>query len=301
MTAAITDFGKFAGLRLGAEARDPAALREVAGQFEALFVQTLFKNMREASLGEPLFGASDQHEMYQEMLDKQLALEMASGRGIGLADMLVRQLGGDGGPAGIGGTGPVLPASAAPRAARAAPLWEDPAAFAADVWPHARRAAARLNVAPEAVLAQAALETGWGAHVPGHDSGRPSFNLFGIKAGQGWAGPSVTKRTLEFEAGVPRFETAKFRAYDDVAATFDDYAALIADNPRYAAVRDRGADTDGFADALAQSGYATDPAYAAKLKRIVGGDTMRRVLAELKVSGSPPTTTAGGRPAAGID
>jgi len=95
MTAAITDFGQFSSLRAGAEKDDPAVLREVAGQFEALFIQTMFKNMRDTSLADPVFGQSDQHEMYQEMLDKQYALEMSSGRGIGLADMLVRQLGGE--------------------------------------------------------------------------------------------------------------------------------------------------------------------------------------------------------------
>ena len=88
MTGAITDFNQYAGLRLAAENKDPAVLREVAGQFEALFIQTLMKNMREASLGDPVFGNSDQHEMYQEMMDQQLAVEMASGNGIGLADML---------------------------------------------------------------------------------------------------------------------------------------------------------------------------------------------------------------------
>ena len=90
MTASITDFAHFTGLRAAADNKDPAALREVAGQFEALFLQTILKSMREASLGDPIFGKSDQHEMYQGMMDQQLALEMASGKGIGLADMLVR-------------------------------------------------------------------------------------------------------------------------------------------------------------------------------------------------------------------
>jgi flagellar protein FlgJ len=301
MTAPITDFNQYAGLRLAAGKNDPAALREVAGQFEALFVQSLLKNMREASLAEPMFGGSDQHAMFQEMLDQQLALEMANGRGMGLAEMLVRQLGGDAVPGSSAPRGAGLPMSLVPEAARPGPLWSDPKAFAQDVWPHAQRAAERLNVAPEAILAQAALETGWGAHVPGRSDGRSSYNLFGIKAGQSWSGDSVPRRTLEFDGTVPRFETARFRAYGSVAATFDDYAKLISGNPRYAAVTDHGSDTGAFAEALQDSGYATDPAYAAKLKRILASDTMREALGGLKNSGALPTTTPGGRFAAGTE
>ena len=301
MTAAITDFNQYAGLRLGAEKNDPAVLREVAGQFEALFVQTLFASMREASLGDPLFGTSDQHEMYQEMLDQQLSLEMARGKGIGLAEMLVRQLGGETVAGSSASKGAGLPMSPAPESAKAQPIWSDPKAFAADVWPHARRAAERLNVAPEAILAQAALETGWGAHVPRHGDGASSFNLFGIKAGQGWRGDSVARRTLEFDGDVPRLETAAFRAYSDVGTNFDDYAELLEGNPRYASVTDRGTDTDAFADALQASGYATDPAYAKKLKRVMASETMRDVLGELKESDPLPIGSTGGRLAAGTD
>ena len=267
MTAAITDFTQFSSLRAGAERNDPAVLREVAGQFEALFIETMLKNMREASLGDSLLGDSNQRDMYESMLDQQLALEMSSGKGIGLADMLVRQLGGAEEPL------PMSPAK---------PQWENARAFARDVWPHAERAAQRLNVAPEAIVAQAALETGWGAHVPQYRDGSSSNNLFGIKAGQGWSGDSVVKQTLEFDEGVARRERAEFRAYDDVGQTFDDYAAMLAGNPRYASVSDHGDDVDGFARALQASGYATDPAYAAKLKRVASSDTMRDAMGALR-------------------
>jgi flagellar protein FlgJ len=194
MTSAITDFNQFTALRVAADQNDPAVLREVAGQFEALFVQTILKNMREASLGDPLMGDSNQFEMYQGMMDQQLALEMSSGRGIGLADMLVRQLGGS-------ELLPAPPQTAArkftlqPVATRDAaapdPVWKDAESFARDVWPHAERVAKRLNVPTEAIVAQAALETGWGAHVPQRGDGSSSFNLFGIKAGQNWSGSVV--------------------------------------------------------------------------------------------------------------
>ena len=267
MTASITDFSQFTSLRAGAESNDPAVLREVAGQFEALFIETMLKNMREASLGDSLLGDSNQRDMYEGMLDQQLALEMASGKGIGLADMLVRQLGG---------------ADAALPMSPAKPQWESPQDFARDVWPHAQRAAERLNVAPEAVLAQAALETGWGAHVPHDPDGTSSNNLFGIKANTGWLGNSVVKQTLEFEDGVARREHAEFRAYDDVGMTFDDYSTLLANNPRYASVGNHGDDVDGFANALQASGYATDPNYADKLKRVATSDTMRDALRALR-------------------
>lgn len=277
MTATITDFNHFAGLRAAADNRDPAALREVASQFEALFLQTMLKSMREASLGDPLFGNSDQHEMYQGMLDQQLALDMASGKGIGLADMLVRQLGGEDASK-LTRTRPV----------KASPAWSDPKEFARDVWPHAERAGRKLGVAPEAIVAQAALETGWGKHVMPDRDGSSSFNLFGIKASGGWSGEQVSKQTLEFEDGVPRRQTAKFRAYTDVAATFDDYTRFLSDNPRYSNVRGHGNDAAGFASALQASGYATDPDYADKITRVLDSPTMKSVIRELKNSSTRP-------------
>ena len=298
MTAAITDFTQFTALRAGAERNDPEVLREVAGQFEALFIETMLKNMREASLGDPLFGDSSQHEMYESMLDQQLALEMANGKGIGLAEMLVRQLGGEEAVARIRPAASYsLPASPATGAAPQ-PLWKDPESFARDVWPHAERAAQRLNVAPEAIVAQAALETGWGAHVPQHPDGSSSFNLFGIKAGKGWAGAQVSKPTLEFEAGVAQPQLAEFRAYDDVAATFDDYSEMLTSNPRYASVSNHGEDIEGFARALQSAGYATDPLYAEKLRDVAGSETMQRALAPLKIGDPQPIN---GRQASEID
>ena len=142
MTASINDFAQFAELRRGADRQDPAALREVAGQFEALFLQSMLKSMREATPGDPLFGDNDAQEMYETMLDQQLALEMASGKGIGIAELLVRQLGGADSAVGEESTG-----IRDPGAARPSPAWSDPDSFARDVWPHAKRTAQRLGVA----------------------------------------------------------------------------------------------------------------------------------------------------------
>jgi flagellar protein FlgJ len=294
VTAAITDFTQFSALRAGAERNDPEVLREVAGQFEALFIETMLKNMREASLGDPLLGDSNQQKMYESMLDQQLALEMSSGKGIGLAEMLMRQLGGEEAVERIRPARSYrLPSSPAANAA-SEPLWQDAESFARDVWPHAEKAAQRLNVAPEAIVAQAALETGWGAHVPQHPDGSSSFNLFGIKAGSGWSGDQVTKPTLEFEAGAAKPQLAEFRAYADVAATFDDYSELLTSSPRYESVSNHGEDIEGFARALQSAGYATDPLYAEKLREVAGSETMRRAISTLKVGGPQPIT---GRPA----
>ncbi len=309
MSASITDFGQFTSMRAAADRNDPAALREVAGQFEALFIQMMLKNMRDASFGDPLMGDSQQHKLYTEMMDKQLALDMASGKGIGLAEKIVEQLGG---PPDEKGeldksipefrlpmrpvaqtasefqvqrsaetvTAPIPSTAAAVAEVRGAsePEWTDPESFGKAVWPHVQRAAKLLNVSPVAVLAQTALETGWGSKVMPDANGGSSFNLFGIKAGGNWQGDSVAKSTLEFENGVARRETAKFRAYADVSGTFDDYASFLAKNPRYENVVGKGDDVAGFAQALQDSGYATDPQYADKIKAIFDGPTMRRVM-----------------------
>ncbi|MDJ0750708.1 MAG: glucosaminidase domain-containing protein [Woeseiaceae bacterium] len=276
MTAAITDFNQYAGMRAAAGRNDPAVLRDVANQFEALFVQQMLKSMRDASLGDPLLGNSDQLDMYQEMMDQQLAVEMSGGKGIGLADLLVRQLGGD------AAVKMGSPDRDFPIRGQKASNWPDPESFAREVWPHAERAGTQIGVAPEAILAQAALETGWGKHVIPDTRGRNSFNLFGIKAGSTWHGDTAVRRTIEFEDGVPQHQRASFRAYSDIASTMDDYTSLLANNPRYESVVGRGNDTDGFAEALQQSGYATDPSYARKLKNVIESPTMQRVLSGLK-------------------
>jgi len=291
MTAAITDFTQFSGMRAGAENNDPEVLREVAGQFEALFIQTILKNMRAGELADPLFGDSDQHEMMQGMLDQQLALEMSSGRGIGLADMLVQQLGGE--AKSVHATRESFSLSAPPRVAakNKEPTWSDPKEFAREVWPHVERVAEKLNIAPEALLAQAALETGWGKHVMERSNGVSSFNLFGIKAGKDWSGGSVARSTLEYTDGVAQQKVERFKAYSDISATFDDYATLIEDNPRYDAVRNQGADTNGFAKALQDAGYATDPSYAQKIAGILRGATMQDAIKGLKIGALVPINT----------
>ena len=139
------------------------------------------------------------------------------------------------------------------------------------------------------MLAQAALETGWGRSVPCNANGDCSFNLFGIKAGSQWSGATVNVPTLEFEAGIPVRKVERFRAYDSPADSFRDYAALIRDSSRYANARGAGDNVEAFATALQQGGYATDPHYAQKIAAVAS--EVRARSDALMFAASAPSTT----------
>jgi len=272
-----SDLSGLASLKREARAADPNALREVARQFESIFAKMMLSSMRAASFGDPLLG-SDQHEFYQSLFDDQLSLELTKGRGLGLADLLVQQLTRAGLVSGTetaraeGAQSPAegaRGASTTGTAARASTALADtPESFVRELWPCAQQAARELGVDARHLLAQAALETGWGQHVPCDAHGNPSFNLFGIKAGASWAGATVTVPTVEFEDGIPVRRHERFRAYDSIEHSFRDYVALLRENPRYAEALNTGSDTKAFANALQRGGYATDPAYAQKVAAI---------------------------------
>ncbi|MGC9185800.1 MAG: flagellar assembly peptidoglycan hydrolase FlgJ [Thiomonas sp.] len=150
--------------------------------------------------------------------------------------------------------------------------------FIASILPSVQAAARQLGVTPVAILAQAALETGWGRHTPGN-------NVFGVKAGPGWNGATVQSLTQEFSNGVASVGSAAFRAYQTVSESVQNYAALLA-QPRYRAVRGQGNDISAFAAALQRSGYATDPQYAAKLEAIARSPRMQQVLDKLGLDSS---------------
>jgi peptidoglycan hydrolase FlgJ len=266
------DFRQFAALRRGAEANDPATLRAAAKQFESLFTKMMLDSMRSASMGDPLFG-SDQGDMYQDMADDQLAVQLSQGRGLGLADMLIRQLSN-----GASGTAAVQPSNGTSGQV-ATP--EEREKFISGLLPHAESAARELGVDPQNLIAQAALETGWGRSQPGH-----SHNLFGIKAGGSWTGASVQANTEEFAGGVSSRVDADFRAYGSQRESVQDYVRLIRDNPRYAGALNTGDDIQAFASALQRGGYATDPDYARKLVT-VADEVRQRIAAISFKSGSP--------------
>jgi flagellar protein FlgJ len=307
-----TDFAGLTALKKSVRNNDPAAVRQVAKQYESLFARMMIKSMRDAVGKDPLFG-SDQEQSYQEMYDDQLSIELTKGKGLGLADILVRQMqhltGGDKSDAtgahAAAGTSTVGAPSDNKAALRlfkenapsssghssSAPV--TPAAqssFISDLWPAARQAGQQLGIDPRNLIAQAALETNWGTHVPRDASGRSSNNLFGMKAGGQWNGASVTTGTQEYENGTAVTTTGQFRAYDSQAQSFEDYVALLRNSPRYAAALNTGSNSYAFATALQRGGYATDPDYASKVSSIAGSISSRVATLEpaLKSASSRP-------------
>jgi flagellar protein FlgJ len=268
-------------LKLEAKQSSPEALKQAAQQFEAVFMNMLMKSMREATPQDGMFD-SEQTRMYTSMLDQQLTQRMAS-RGIGLADVMVRQLSTAigmpaAGEAEMPGTGATTqgmplnapaPAQPLPAAVRSGDAPAHVEAFVQRVLPHAQEASASTGIPARFMMGQAALETGWGrTEIRGAD-GQNSHNLFGIKAGGSWKGRTVDIVTTEYVNGKPQKQVDTFRAYDSYADSFRDYANLLRSNPRYQNVIAQGQDAAGFAQGLQQAGYATDPKYAQKLMGVI--------------------------------
>ena len=272
-----TDSQGLNALRAGA-ARDPkTVIKEAAKQFEALFMQELMKSMRKATLSSGMLDNAGT-QMGTDMLDDQFALKM-SGLPGGLSAVIARQLERQT----VGATAPItaVPAaaaagapSAAARTQGSASVGERQVSFVQTHSSAARAAEAHTGIPAGFMLAQAAHESGWGQREIRNADGSPSFNLFGIKAGGNWKGPVSEITTTEYVAGEPRKITAKFRAYASHEASFRDYAQMMKDSPRYAAVvagaaSPQGGSAEGFAKGLQRAGYATDPAYADKLTRVI--------------------------------
>jgi flagellar protein FlgJ len=150
---------------------------------------------------------------------------------------------------------------------------------------HANEAATATGIPAKFMLGQAALESGWGKREIRNPDGSTSHNLFGIKAGPNWTGPTVSVTTTEYVNGVPRQQVEKFRAYSSYAESFKDYAALITKSPRYSAVASNSGSVEGFATSLQRAGYATDPRYAEKLSR-----TINHVIAIARTRTDAPAT-----------
>ncbi len=332
-TGVYTDLQGLTRLKAAARGNSPEAERTVAKQFEALFIQMMLKSMREASIGDELFG-SDQVNTYRDMFDQQLSLSLANGSGIGLASTMPQQLGGRGAPQSdtdtlktenmfsarrFNGTSPPLsqpaapglrPSFVGPKQVASAPLsfplsqdattnpvanLDTPENFIQALWPHAEKAARDLGVQPQVLLAQAALETGWGQSVIGM-AGASSHNLFNIKADPSWDGRRVSVPTLEYMDGIAVKRNDAFRAYDSYAASFDDYVAFLRENPRYGSALRQAADPQAFVQSLQTAGYATDPRYAQKITSILHSDTMSGAVDKLKISAQLPITSLNGRP-----
>ena len=324
--AIYTDFSGLTELRQKARSDSGKALQDVSRQFESLFLQMMIKSMRSSVLKDTGVMGSQQ-DMYTDLYDKQLAIEMSSKGGIGLADMMRRQLS-KGGPEAenqISQAAALLSSPQLPDAARIRPtrimtrimdsasangeansgsvagktgngitnnqdaptqgvspmakaegnasedIFKKPKDFLAAVWETASNVADKYGLNPKALLAQAALETGWGKHIIRRQDGSNSNNLFGIKADHKWEGDKVVANTLEYRDGVVRRENAAFRAYDSMESSMEDYAQFISNGPRYQKVMENPNDAEAYVKSLQDSGYATDPQYADKIINIMNG------------------------------
>jgi len=347
-----TNFDGFNALRAGARNGNREALEVAAKQFEAHLVQQLLRASREASPKSDVLGG-ESGGIYEDMFDKQMALSVTSGKGLGIADLLIRQLGDrNGAPAAAAGaedrvppSGSAAPApsssrsagqavsgapalaetrSAKPLAVEAAAMragaaqdgteriasaartngasagrsgilgveaaataraeptpvrFNDADEFVAAVMPHAIEVGAELGTDPRLLVAQAALETGWGRSIIRNDDGTSSHNLFNIKAHRSWDGPVAAVHTREFVRGSEITVQAEFRSYDSFADSFRDYVDFLRNNPRYREALTRTEDPEAFARSLQAAGYATDPAYADKIMRIYGTERLAGAVA----------------------
>lgn len=288
--------GGLQNLRARAAANDPAALRIAAQQFEALLLHNMLKQMRQASWQTEgdAFAPSDSMQLYWDFFDQLLAQRMAQGKGLGFAEQITAQINRTLGhhtpdaatvPAALQRvqpaearaevnasaqsrsteiqTGPLHSVTSGERTDTASPR----ARFLSRMRPYAEMASKRTGVPADLILAHAALESGWGQREIRFPDGRPSHNLFGIKASSQWPGAAVEVLTTEYRHGVPIKLYERFRAYGDYAEAFADYANLLL--RRYLAGMSTPVDAQTFVTALVAGGYATDPSYAFKLRSVI--------------------------------
>jgi len=299
-----TDLNALAGLKK--DSHSPQALHAIAQQVDALFLQMMLKSMRDATAGD---GEADSNEMgmYQDMFDKQISLTLSQHQDLGLGSIVTRQLSAAAAaaaptapttpaqaaaPAGTTPAGTATPASAAApsdtatssgtatdsAAAPSTSMLQSAGRFVDQVLPAITRAARALGVSPLGMLAQAALETGWGMRMARTADGSPSLNMFGIKAGDSWDGARAGASTLEFSGGVATPRHTAFRAYGSIEESVADFANLLKTSPRYRAAISAGGNAQAYINSIGQAGYATDPEYTNKLNEILNGVTLHMAL-----------------------
>lgn len=258
------DIKDLSQLKQGARQNSPEAVKEAAKKFEALFVNMMLKTMRDSIPSDGVFD-SEQSKTFTSMLDQQWSQSIA-GRGIGLADVLAKQMSNN-----QSQSHSLTPGVAPNKDARieTPSMSSHKQTFVDRVGGAAQQASAVVGVSPDYLVAQAALESGWGSREIKNKDGSSSHNLFGVKAGSSWKGPTVDVVTTEYKDGVPQKIIQKFRSYGSDEEAFHDYAQTISTSSRYKGLR--GARTpDEFAQVMQRSGYATDPEYGSKLKRLIG-------------------------------
>jgi flagellar protein FlgJ len=246
----------------------PQAIDAAAQQVEALFLQMMLKSMREATAADD--PDSNEMGMYQDLFDKQVALSISEHADLGISKLLKRQLT----QRAASGASALSTGSAQDQPAPAS--HEE---FVNRLLPPIRRAAAALNLNPQALLAQAALETGWGQRMPRNADGSSSNNLFGVKAGDEWNGARATADTVEVSNGVASTRRTAFRAYGSIEESINDFSKLIATSPRYREALSAGHDAQAYIASIGKSGYATDPEYANKLNQILNSEPLQALSA----------------------
>jgi peptidoglycan hydrolase FlgJ len=319
---AATDLTGLEQLRQRAAHADPGALKEAAAQFDAVFIGMMLKSARAASLGKGIFD-SQASGQYLELMDDQVALELARKGGLGFGKLLLEQVsphgaeqanapGDDKSPytsstQTVANFAARMPAmlralssgdavdplgadddTAATVATEASPPGDAVEHFVRRYLPDATAAARSLGIDPRLLLAQAALETGWGASTPQHPDGQSANNLFGIKAGDNWSGARVAHWTMEHSGGVTARKREVFRAYDRPAQSFADYVDVLGGSPRYAKALEQSSDPEAFAHAVSEAGYATDPHYVDKWLAIYRGERLDDALRGLNSAALEP-------------
>lgn len=280
------------------------ALKKVAKEFESILVNTMLKSMRAANKAfeeDSLFG-SHESRMYRDMYDQQLSLTVADGKGLGIAEVLYRQLKGQYSSDVSREDKPLAsdwrrssnahtasqpshhssnhssnhsPPDVSPMADQqkktasavdgGEPLFTSAKDFIQKLSPYAKEVASKIGLEPNVMIAQAALETGWGKFVLKSEEGKSSNNLFNIKSGSNWQGDKVSVKTLEYRDGQAVQERASFRQYDSIKESFNDFVEFLQSNPRYHGALQLASDAKNFIQALQDAGYATDPNYAKKV------------------------------------
>lgn len=306
-------------LRQKTKTNDKETIREVANQFESMFATMLIKSMRDANAAfetESPFN-NQQTKFYTEMQDKQLAVDISRHGSLGLADALVRQLDPTSiiRPHAIPENQLNMPNSEQKMLSLTAEApdkkfkkpdqlqpsmqaelnshalnqdasetlqkidFSSPSSFIETLMPYAKKAAKALGISPEVMIAQSALETGWGQKVLQKPNQQSSHNLFNIKSHNNWQGESVNKSSLEVENGVGVKRSSNFRVYENLQESFKDYTDFIRNNKRYDQALQQGDNPERYIEALQQAGYATDPQYAEKIKTIMNSDNFKSVVA----------------------
>ncbi|WP_370978937.1 flagellar assembly peptidoglycan hydrolase FlgJ [Agaribacterium sp. ZY112] len=301
------------------------ALKKVAKQFESLFVSMLMKSMRQANdvFAEGSMFDSNESRFYRDMYDQQLSLSLSSGRGIGIADALYRQLSPQSSNKALNldplgdrnknfsnaitfNTGPSLESTESAiskdlqfeqkRSLDTVLLdtgsehksQSPELSFISKFEQLARNTAEKLGLDVDMLLAQAALETGWGEKIIRGLEGQSTHNLFNIKADKHWSGDSVSKATLEFFGGVSKKINEPFRSYSSASQSFEDYQRLITESPRYqkaVALTDNARD---YIKELHNAGYATDPHYSSKVLSVYDRiKSLRSAVSDVSISGLP--------------